>query len=81
MWRRGFPLVVARTSVVALLTPVILLAGLVALVSLPAVILSRHTVAALAARRGPALAPVLHLEVAHAEPSVGMVSRGEASAA
>jgi NADH:ubiquinone oxidoreductase subunit H len=81
MWRGGFPLVVARTSVVALLIPVILLAGVIALVAVPAVIASRHAVAAIHARRGPALAPVLHLDVAHAEPSVGIVSRGEASAA
>jgi hypothetical protein len=81
IWRAGFPLVVARASVVALLIPVILVAGLVALAAVPAVIVSRHTVAAIAARRERALAPVLHLEVAHSEPGVAVVSRGEASAA
>jgi hypothetical protein len=81
IWRGGFPLVVARTSVVALLTPVILVAGLVALLAVPGVILSRHAGAAIAARRRPALAPVLRLEAGHAEPSVSIVSRSEASAA
>jgi hypothetical protein len=59
---------------VALLTPLILLAGLIAMVGAPAVLLSRRVGIRIAARRRPALAPLVRLETSHAESGPGLVS-------
>lgn len=57
-----------------LLTPLILIAGLIAVVAAPAVIMTRRTGVRTAARRRPALTPVLHLEPSPTEPSAEMLS-------
>jgi hypothetical protein len=64
---RRLSLVLARTAAVTLLTPVILAAGLIAMVVVPAAILSRSLGNAMVARHRPALAPVPHLDAPHAE--------------
>lgn len=66
---------VGWTAGVVLLTPLILLVGLIAVVAAPAVIVTRHIGFRFPARRQQALAPVLHLEPSPAESSVGMISQ------
>ncbi|HWF51662.1 MAG TPA: hypothetical protein VG294_13575 [Solirubrobacteraceae bacterium] len=70
--RQRLPVLVTRAALAVLLTPVILAAGLVAVVVMPAAILSRHIAARTVARRKRALAPVLQLEASPAESSVAL---------
>ena len=70
--KNGLWAVVARTASVAVLTPLILVAGLIALVAVPALILSRHIGAVLTGRDRPPLAPVVHLDASHAESATAM---------
>jgi hypothetical protein len=50
------------TAAIAVLTPLILLAGLIAVIAVPGVTLSRNIGLGILARRRPALAPVVHLD-------------------
>jgi hypothetical protein len=69
------PLLV-RTAGVALLTPLILLAGLVAVVGFTAVMLARRTGLVGARRRSaPAIRSALWLEPSSPEASLGVLSR------
>lgn len=61
---------VAWSAGVVLLTPLILLAGVIALIAAPTVIVTRRTGFRMPARRRPALAPVLFLEPSAAKSSL-----------
>jgi hypothetical protein len=65
------------TAAVVLLTPVILAAGVIAVVAIPALALSRHAsvVRLPVRRRSDSVAPVLHLEPNSVEPSLATVLR------
>ncbi len=65
---------VGWTVGVVLLTPLILIAGLIAILAAPAVIVTRRTGMRMPGRRRPALAPVLQLEPSSAELGVEMTS-------
>ena len=69
---RSLGAITARTVGVVLLTPLILLAGIVAVGVLAAISLSRHPALRTRAARRPAARPVmLRLEPAPAEPALG----------
>jgi hypothetical protein len=70
--RRPVSVLLARTILVALLTPVIVIAGLIAAAAIPALILSGQLSARIGTRRRPARASVLLLEASAAESSVGL---------
>ncbi|HWC87807.1 MAG TPA: hypothetical protein VG388_14815 [Solirubrobacteraceae bacterium] len=70
--RQRLSVLVTRTALVALLTPVILAAGLIAAALMPAAILSRHLSARIVGRREPGRAAVLQLETSPVESSVGL---------
>jgi hypothetical protein len=57
---------------VVLLTPVIVVAGVIAAVVMPAAMLGRHISVGVVARRRRALAPVLQLEASPMESSLGL---------
>jgi hypothetical protein len=70
--RHRHSILVARAGLVILMTPVIVVAGLLAAAVLPAALLCRHIAVWIVARRRPARASVLQLEASPAESSVGM---------
>ncbi len=67
--------VMGRTAGVVLLIPVIVIAGVVAVVALPALALTRRARAWLAARQRDPVAPVLTLEAPPAESALRTVGR------
>jgi hypothetical protein len=62
--------VIVHLAIVALLTPVILAAAVVATVAAPAVLLTERLLSALRARRRAALAPVAKLPASRAEQGI-----------